>query len=333
MPYNIPVLRELSEMGVEIKCIHNDLNKLTPYVPAPIKGIEYLKKSELSQVQLKRIALDFNANVVYISDRTIWDYNQIGILYRQKGVAVISGNDTQWKGGKQWLNVLTSSFRHKRYFSHMQIAGLRQFEYAKRLGFSNDHILWPMYSADTCIFEKIELTLDRFSNAKDFLFVGRFNRVKGIKYLLDAWRDLDNRSANLHLVGNGALLDELNIPGNVIVHSFSNQFELLELAIKCRAFILPSIHEPWGVVLHEFAAAGMPIITTTACGASPHFVVNNANGYVVKPKCSGSIAEKIKQIQMASPEKLLEMGILSRELSKSISPKRVAQAMLSVINE
>jgi len=332
MPYNIQVLISLAKMEVDILVIHNDKNKLTPYVPKPIENVIYIKKSSLNKKRLFDIALEFNADVVYISDRTIWDYNRLGIRYRMMNKPVISGNDTQWNGGKKWINIFTAFFRHHRYFSHMQVAGFRQYEYAKKLGFKNDKIVWPMYSADVSKFNELDITLERFSNGKDILFVGRLNKTKGLKYLLEGWRLLDTEGSILHLVGNGDFLDNLDLPENIRVHSFSDQDSLVQLAKKCRAFILPSLQEPWGVVLHEFAAAGLPLIATNVCGASDHFIINNANGFVIKPRRSDLIAEKINWILNAPPTKLFEMGLFSRELSKSISPKRVAQAILSVID-
>ena len=51
------------------------------------------------------------------------------------------------------------------------------------------------------------------------------------------------------------------------------------ILISCGVFVLPSIYEPWALVLQEFAAAGLPILCSSICGASPHFVINNYNGY------------------------------------------------------
>lgn len=333
MPYNIPVLRELNKMGVEVLCIHNDIGKLTPYEPELIESVRYIKKSQLTEIELYRESKKFLADVVYISDRTIWEYNKVGIYYKKQGKPVISGNDTQWSKGKQWVNILTSFLRHKRYFSHMQVAGIRQFEYAKRLGFANNKIVWPMYSANAENFEKIPVDILRFQEATDILFVGRFSKDKGLEYLLEAWKLTNTKNSRLHLVGNGDLLNKLDIPLNVVIHSFSSQKYLLGLAKQCRAFVLPSLNEPWGVVLHEFAAAGLPLIATDICGASAHFIINNGNGYVVKSRSSQQLSKRIAEILTATPESLLEMGMLSRQLSKSINPKLVALAILSVVNE
>ncbi len=331
MPYNIPVLVELVNMNVDIHFVHDNTKKLTPYTPPPLEGVTFNKKSDLNQKDLELLAHRFNPDILYISDRTIKSYNKIGIAYNGK-IPVISGNDTPWYGGKQWLNVMTSVFRHKRFFSHILIAGMRQFEYAKRLGFSNNNIIWPLYSADTAVFEKIPLHLDRFEVAQDILFVGRFSKVKGIDYLVDGWKNVENKKgARLHLVGNGDFLNTVELPNDIILHSFSNQQYLADLAFTCKAFILPSVFEPWGVVVHEFAAAGMPLVISDVCGSAPYFLKNNYNGFSFKSYSSVEITGALNKVFAMNSLQLLEMGTNSRFLSKSINPKLVAAALLSTL--
>ena len=333
MPYNLPVLEKLVEMGADIIFVHDNTKKLTPYNPEAIEGVSFHKMSELNNQQIKDLALKFDPDIIFISDRTVPIYNKIGIKFK-KSIPVISGNDTPWYGGKQWFNVLTSIFRHHRFFSHMLVAGIRQFEYAKKLGFKNQKISWPLYSADTKTFEKLELSKKRFDEAKDILFVGRFNKVKGIDYLIEGWSKVQNKNnGKLHLVGNGDYLNNLNVADDIIIHDFSNQDYLAELAFKCKAFILPSTFEPWGVVVHEFAAAGLPLIISNVCGSSPHFIKNAYNGYTINKCDSDEIQKAITKILSMSSSELLTMGTRSRELSKSINPELVASAVLSCIKE
>jgi glycosyltransferase involved in cell wall biosynthesis len=331
MPYNIQVLKSLIRKGYKVLFVHDEKNKLTPFEAPFVDGVEFISLLKFDFNSLESLVRNFNPNIIFISDRTKPIYNKIGVLYSSK-IPVISGIDSQWRGGRQWLNVSTSFFRHKRFFSHVLVAGLRQFEYAKKLGFSNSKIIWPLYSADTNSFEKMPLSLERFESAKDILFVGRFNKVKGIKFLLDAWAKLNCKNGSkLHLVGNGNYLDNFILPDDVIVHPFKDQKYLAELAYTCKAFILPSIFEPWGVVIHEFSAAGMPLIITNVCGASPHFLINNHNGFSIDSASSDEILLALNKIFKSSASDLLEMGIKSRELSRTINPDMVASAILSTI--
>lgn len=331
MAYNIPVLRCLVSSGFEVIFIHRDNNRKTPHGNWNENGVSFIKKSTLSNKGLVNFVNDLNPDLIFISDRTIPIYNKIGIFYSRK-IPVISGCDSQWSGGRQWINVLTAFARHKQYYSHIMVAGLRQYEYARRLGFKHKNILWPLYSADTDKFGDLEINLERYCNSKDILFVGRLQEVKGLKYLLEAWSRIKTKgNANLHIVGKGDFFKSYSVPDNVVIHNFLSQQELASLALKAKSFILPSLSEPWGVVIHEFAAAGLPIITTDVAGASSHLVIDKYNGFIVSPADSLKMEKAIIRILEAEPEKLLSMGSRSRELSKSISPKLVASAIISCL--
>jgi len=332
MPYNIEVLKELVAKNSQLIVVHDDVKKQTPYNPPEIKNATICRRSEFTYVKLLSMAFEFNPDLIYISDRTVSLYNKVAMaLRKKKQIPVISGNDTPWRGGKQWFNVLTSVFRHKRYYSHMLVAGMRQFEYAKKLGFKNDRILFPLNSANLNVFLSLNISLDRFKG-RNILFVGRFHRVKGLDLLIKAWSKVENKNgAKLYLVGHGELLNSINLPEDIIVIAFSNQEELLRIAERCRTLILPSRYEPWGLVIHEFAAAGMPIIATNVCGAVPHLLINQFNGLVIKPHSLIEIVTAINKIMDMDEFELKQWGENSRKLAISISPDMVSAAILSVL--
>lgn len=333
MPYNIPVLQELVNAGYNVTVVHDGIKKLTPYQPPSIKNVQYLKKERFTQESLNQLSIELKPSVIFICDITNAIYNKTAILmHKNFDTPIICGCDTQWKGGKQWLNIITSWFRHKRYYTHMLVAGMRQFEYAKKLGFKNSKIIWPLYSADTSKFNSIKLEINRFIGKKNILFVGRFAEVKGLNYLLEAWSAIqDKKDTTLTLIGNGPLKDKLSYSKDVILHEFCNQDELIEIAANSSCLVLPSIFEPWALVIHEFAAAGLPLIVTNTCGATSHFVLNNYNGYVVEPGNVIELQKALVKIIESDENQLFEFGKTSRELSLSITPKMVAAAILSVI--
>lgn len=330
MPYNIPVLKSLSEnYNCTVLVFYDDIKKQTPYEYTQIENVEFRPLSKYSFKELYKYVKYFSPDIVFIADITIRKYNKLGHLYKND-VPVIMGNDTQWLGGKQWLNVITSKFRHQYYFSHTLVAGMRQYEYAKRLGFNNDKILFPLYSADVDLFKSYSIDKKILSKAKNILYVGRFEKVKGIKYLLKAWREVRNKhDSKLIMIGNGSMTNEIEATEGVIVRSFSTQRDIAKIAQKCRCFVLPSIFEPWGVVLHEFTSMGMPVIATNTCGSSSHFLINNYNGYLVEPYNHMEIANAIENIIAAPVEKLLYMSKKSILLSNRIKPDMVSSAILS----
>lgn len=332
-PYNIPVLIEIVKQGFEILVIHETKKKLIPYKIPEIENITFLPKSNFNQKQLNNLAFDFNPNLAYVSDRTISLYNRTAIMLRKKmGIPVIAGCDTQWYGGKQWFNVFTSWFRHKRFFSHIIVAGMRQYEYAKKLGFSNNKILWPLNAANTELFFRPPINFEKFQHPRNFLYVGRFAEVKGLGVLLDAWSlIMEKKGATLTIVGNGPLKEQLTGQSDVAILDFMSQGKLIDLAVKSSCFVLPSVYEPWALVIHEFAAAGLPIIATDVCGAAPHFVINNYNGYLIKSRSVEALKTALEKIIDLPAETLNLFAHRSRELAKSITPEMVAYAITSML--
>ncbi|HZK96175.1 MAG TPA: glycosyltransferase family 4 protein [Prolixibacteraceae bacterium] len=335
MPHHIPVLKELVQSGYNVTVVHVSLKKLTPYQIPFLENVNFLNKEEFTQKMLNKLAIELKPSVLFVCDRTNAIYNITALLLRKRfNTPVICGCDTQWRGGKQWANVFTAWFRHNRYYSHMLVAGMRQFEYAKKLGFENSKIIWPLYSADLNKFNKIEIDVKRFSGSKNILFVGRFAEVKGLNILLSAWSSIqDKKGTTLTLIGSGPLKGKLSYSSDVVVHEFMSQSELLEISSKASCFVLPSIFEPWALVIHEFAAAGLPMIVTSSCGATIHFVLNNYNGFVVESDNVEELKNALIRIIDSDANQLFEFGKRSRELSKSITPKMVAAALLSVVKE
>ncbi|MGQ1785712.1 glycosyltransferase family 4 protein [Saccharicrinis sp. GN24d3] len=330
-PYNIPVLREIVKQGYEVTCIHETKKKLVPYNVPELKNVTFYERKDFDQVSLNQLVLSIEPNVAYVSDITIPMYNKAAKLLRKtNGTPVIMGFDTQWRGGRQWANVITSWFRHRLYFSHVLIAGMRQYEYAKRLGFKNNQILWPLNSADVDTFLKVPLSFEKFKGHRKFLYVGRFANVKGLKYLLEAWSGIKNKKgATLTLVGNGPLRSKLESYDDVIIRDFMSQEELVKLGAETSCFVLPSTFEPWALVIHEFAAAGLPLLLTNACGAASHFLINNYNGFLVNSNSHEQLRIAMEKVINSSDKKLFEFGERSREFAKSITPKMVAYAITS----
>lgn len=335
MPYNINVLNELVSLGYRLIVFQDYRNKLSTYTTDSSDGIVYYKQEDFTYNELRCFAESLAPEVIFIADRTISKYNKLAVHMRKKyDTPILVGCDSQWKGGKQWLNVLTSPFRHKRYFSNILVAGMRQYEYARKLGFRPNTIAWPLYSADNELFYGVRPLSGDLSQRKKILFVGRFEKVKGINYLLDAWNNIiDKKGWKLVLVGDGSLKMKLAYPKGVELRDFMLQSELKKLAEECACFVLPSVFEPWALVIHEFAAAGLPLVVTNACGAADHFVINNYNGFKVEPRDVASLHDALNKIISADNEMLISFGNRSREIAKGITPAKVAGAILSVIKK
>jgi glycosyltransferase involved in cell wall biosynthesis len=92
--------------------------------------------------------------------------------------------------------------------------------------------------------------------------------------------------------------------------------------------ILPSRFEPWAVVVHEAAAAGLPVICSRACGASTRLVLDGHNGAVVTPGDASGLAQAFARIHRADDGTRAEMSRASEALAQQYSPRQWADRLL-----
>lgn len=67
---------------------------------------------------------------------------------------------------------------------------------------------------------------------------------------------------------------------NIRMLGFQNQSELPRLFDLCDVFVLPSIQEPWGLIVNEVMNAGRAIVVSDQVGCGPDLVCNGVNGFV-----------------------------------------------------
>lgn len=340
MGYQISIFKQLTQKyNAELHVVHWDHKKLTPYTPPTMDRVKYYKRSLLNQSKLKELVNTINLDLVYVSGWMDKDYLEAAKYLKKKGIPVVAGSDTQWKGNlKQRIATLIFPFTIKKCFSHIWVAGPYQYEYAKRLGFKKREIIFNTLSANTSLFEKgQEYIEDKKSDyPKTFLYVGNFRSVKGTDILFEAfkiYRQKYKGTWNLICVGNGELKHLLNNTKGIKVLDFSTQEELVALTQKVGVFILPSRFDQWGLVVHEFATAGIPLILSANVGAASTFLIENYNGYTFKNNSPDALAEAMYNISSKKDDELLKMGNNSITLSKRINPEIVAASFLSVLKK
>jgi glycosyltransferase involved in cell wall biosynthesis len=217
---------------------------------------------------------------------------------------------------------LISPLHLKRIYTHLWVAGVYQYEYARKLGFKKKNIIFNALSCDVQLFENLSLSNKQFDYPKNFIYIGKFSTEKGLNYLLDAWEDIEDKMDwTLTLIGEGPLKNYFIDKKNIIIKDFMSHNDLLKEINNSGCFILPSIYEQWALVIHEAAASGLPIICTEICGAAPHFVIDNYNGYKVKSKESHDLKKAIQKIILLDKNELLLYSNRSRALAKSIRPE------------
>jgi len=126
------------------------------------------------------------------------------------------------------------------------------------------------------------------------LFVGGLSQRKGLSYLLDAARLLNDK-IELTLIGtrvakcvplDTALQQYRYIP------SLPHQ-EILKEMDQHDVFVFPSLFEGFGLVILEAMARGIPVITTPNT-AGPDIITDGEDGYIIPIRSAQAIAVKLE---------------------------------------
>jgi glycosyltransferase involved in cell wall biosynthesis len=165
-----------------------------------------------------------------------------------------------------------------------------------------------------------------------FLFVGRLVREKGVFDLLQAYGMLApelRAGMSLVLVGDGAARTELErrastlSPGSVQFTGFAQREQLAGYYALAEALVFPTHSDPWGLVVNEAMACGLPIITSDAAGCAADLVEDRWNGRVVPSGDIEKLASAMSELAYHAELQSL-MGQRSRERIRRYSPAACA---------
>lgn len=334
MPYQIIVFRELSKMGYCIHAFYLDKKIQTCYILPNINNVYYYKSSEYDKALLLSTIHKLNPVLMVVCGWSEEKYLYVSrYMKRNTSLPIVCPIDTQYnKTLRQYVGFLISPFYIKSAFTHIWVPGCRQYEFAKRLGYSNENIIFNSLTGDVDLFKSANLDSKELNYPRKILYVGRYNKVKGLDLLVSVWEQIEDRGDwELILAGNGPMREELETREGIKILDFQSQENLVKLSEECGLFILPSLYEPWALVLHEFAAAGLPILCSDACGASSHFVINGYNGFTFKRNNFIDLKNRLEYLMHLTDKELYNMAVKSRKLSLSVNPELSANSLLSVL--
>jgi glycosyltransferase involved in cell wall biosynthesis len=107
---------------------------------------------------------------------------------------------------------------------------------------------------------------DRY-DANKLIFLGYTSPRKGINILIDAYNDMkskDKRNINLQIIGSESdyLKSLLRNNKEIVYHGYLESEDKFNCLNECKVLILPSYSDPWGWVVNEAMAIGLPVIVT-----------------------------------------------------------------------
>jgi glycosyltransferase involved in cell wall biosynthesis len=166
------------------------------------------------------------------------------------------------------------------------------------------------------------------------LHVGRLIPRKGVDRLIAATHAAREQGADVRLVlvGSGpeegalrAQAERLGVP--VEWHGFVDQDGLPPYYAAADAFAFPTLEDPFGIVLLEAAAAGLPLVASLHGGATGDLMRGEEMGFVVDPDDVAAHARAL--VTLARDPVLRErMGRAAHELTRERTPQATAAGYL-----
>jgi glycosyltransferase involved in cell wall biosynthesis len=167
----------------------------------------------------------------------------------------------------------------------------------------------------------------------ELVTVARLAPEKGIDVLL---RAADRAGLGVLVVGEGpeqarleGLAEELGVP---VTFASLPWDRVVEAYVTADVFALLSRHEPWGVVVNEAAACGLPLVLSERVGAARDLLRDGENGFLVPADDAGAAADALRRLAQ-DPELRRRMGARSRELARGFGYEPSVESLLAAVRE
>jgi glycosyltransferase involved in cell wall biosynthesis len=258
----------------------------------------------------------------------------------------VESNANDQRSGRLLVESLKRKF--VRHCDGFVVPGRSSREYVKSFGVEDSAIFTAPNAVDTRLFAE-EAARIRENSARHrealglperfFLFVGRLVAQKGVFDLLRAYGTLAAKlreEIGLLFVGDGVERAELERlaadmkPACIQFAGFAQREELAAYYALAEVLVFPTHSDPWGLVVNEAMACGLPIIATSAAGCTADLVQDGWNGCVIA-------AGDLEQLGSAMAEMgddaalRLQMRQRSRERILAYSPEACAAGIAEAV--
>jgi glycosyltransferase involved in cell wall biosynthesis len=266
---------------------------------------------------------------------------------RRHGVEFIlwsESNGRDARVGRPWVEALKSNFLKR--CDRFVVPGKASFDYLQSLGSPETKIATAPNAVDNNFFAaqaaKVRAAAPEFRQKlkmpdQFILFVGRLVPEKGVFDLLEAYAKLESSLRSeiaLVFAGDGISRNELKLradqinPGNIIFTGFLHREDLPAFYALAEVLVLPTHSDPWGLVVNEAMACGLPIIVTDVAGCSVDLVRDGWNGFVIPVRDPDKLRVAIGSV-VRCPQKRQEMSERSFERIQNFSPEACAAGLAS----
>lgn len=169
-----------------------------------------------------------------------------------------------------------------------------------------------------------------------FLTVCHLEPQKGVDVLLRAFASrFRGRNVALAIGGDGseraklqAMTHELGLVGQVTFLGAMLPSEVARAMRNSDAFVLPSRHETFGVVLIEAMSSGLPVVAT--CSGGPEDFVDASVGYLVPPEDVFSLGSVMEEVWLAREYWRKQSRYISEKVKYRFSPEEIGKHLITM---
>ena len=291
------------------------------------------KKQFKSKEILLKYCKSICPKLLIVSGRMSKDYLYVALKLRNKTLRVTVQDTIYKRSTKQFIQKLLSNYLYRRYFDKFWGIGSPQTKFALDIGYKENEIKEGFYVADKIFFEKSKV-FQYDDKDLNILYIGRLVKEKNIIRLAKAVNNINLEKGSNHkvcVIGGGYLRDKIETYKCIDYKGLMNQDEIIKVAHNCHVFCLPSIYEPWGVVVHEMAALGLPILSSFKCGSSYDLVKENYNGFKFNPYDIEEISNVLRKFIALSNIEKEKFSRNSIKIAQNINYKNWNNTLLSFL--
>ena len=257
--------------------------------------------------------------------------------------SVLMTESTAFDHRRRFLRELGKGAVIRTLFNWAVTGGKAHVRYLDQLGFRKDRIAgcYDVVDNETIRLGAAEqrAALQGAPSEPYFLFIGRLAEEKNVGTLLNSWIAYRREGGRwpLVLAGDGpcrldleAIATSSGFGEHVRFTGLKNMRELIPIYAAAGCFVLPSLREPWGLVVNEAMAAGLPVLVSRHCGCREDLVAEGENGYSFQPTDSLHLTALLQQIAGMDSEHRQSMGERSEEIIAAYSPRGFGRAVATI---
>lgn len=151
----------------------------------------------------------------------------------------------------------------------------------------------------------------------NILFVGRFDKPKGVDYLLEKFAKVKRNDLNLYLIGDFVIdsreINRDSYPNNVIFVGWKSREEIFAYYQSADVIIVPSRWEAFGLVAVEAMMCSKPVIVSNR-GALPELVKPEYNGYIFDMNDKNSLVDILESLDKCTLKELGKNALIEYKL-------------------